>query len=145
METVTLNVISPTVLVAIGIILIAIEAMIFSFVFFWFGLASVIVGVISLFFTFSDGLWQLATIGVVALLMLFFLRAKALEKFQKPKDGEIKDNFLNTEGIGTIHNGKVYYKATYWDCDTINDFIDDEKVEVIEAKKGKVIIKKLAD
>jgi len=72
-------------------------------------------------------------------------RAKALEKFQKPKDGEIKDNFLNIEGRGTIRNGKVYYKATYWDCDNINDFIDDEKVEVMEAKKGKVIIKKLAD
>jgi len=142
MEAVTLNTISPIGLIAIGIFLIAVEAMTFSFVLFWFGVASVIVGVVSFFFKFSDGLWQLADIGMVALLMLFLLRAKALEKFQKPKDGEIKDNFFNIEGRGTIRNGKVYYKATYWDCDNINNFSDGEKVEVIEIKKGKAIIRK---
>lgn len=142
METATLSVISPIILIAIGIVLIAIEAITFSFVLFWFGLASIIIGIFSYFFQFSDGLWQLTAIAIVSLLMLFLLRVKVLKKFDKPKDGAVKDNFFNTKGEGVVKDGKVYYKATYWNCDTIDDFSDGEKVEVVEIKKGKAVIRK---
>lgn len=137
-----LNAISPTILIAIGILLIAAEAATFTFVLFWFGIASIIVGIISYIVSFSDGAWQIAFIGIIAIALLFFLRTKTLDTFLKSKDGEIKDDFLNTKGVGTVKNGKIYYKATFWDCDDIDSFKDGEKVEVLEAKKNMVKIKR---
>lgn len=141
MQTLILNTISPTILIAIGILLIAAEAATFTFILFWFGIASIIVGIISYIVSFSDGAWQIASIGIIAILLLFFLRTKALYLFLKAKDGEIKDDFLNTKGFGIVKNGKVYYKATFWNCDDIDNFKDGEKVEVLEAKKNMVKIK----
>jgi len=146
MDTVTLSPISPTILVAIGIFLIALEAMVFNFVLFWFGLAAIIVGIFSLVFHFTDGLWQLADIAIVSLMLLLTLRTKALTIFLKSKDGdEVKDDFLNEKGIGVVKNNKIYYKATYWECDDIDKLKNGQKVAILEAKKGKVRINATPD
>ena len=142
-EIETLNILSPTLLIAIGIFLIATEAITFSFILFWFGLASIIVGLLSFIIDFPTLAWQLTAISIIALLSLFSLRTKALELFLKTKENdEVKDNFLNTGGDGVVKNSKVYYKATFWDCDTLEEFEEGEKVRVLEAKRGKVIIEK---
>ncbi|MDQ7068296.1 MAG: nodulation efficiency protein D [Sulfurimonas sp.] len=145
MENQILSLISPTILVAIGIGLIALEMISFSFILFWFGLASIIVGGLSLFPIYSDGLWQLASIAIIAMGLLFVLRAKFTKIFLKSKDKEHNDNFLNEKGIGIIKNGKVYYKATYWDIDLENNevFVDEEKVTVLGTGKGIAHIQKL--
>ncbi len=138
-----LDVISPTILLSVGIVLIAIEALTFNFVLLWFGIAAIIVAGISLVYDFSDGAWQLASVGIIALILLVALRAKALQLFLKAKDEEVKDDFLNEPGIGIVKDGKVYYKATFWDYDYIDDLKEGEKVKVIEAKQNKVKIERI--
>ena len=66
-----ISIISPTILIAIGLFLIAIEAMSFSFISFWFGLASILIGIATNFIDFNDGLWQIASIYILALVLLF--------------------------------------------------------------------------
>ncbi|MBT5934655.1 nodulation efficiency protein D [Sulfurimonas sp.] len=145
MESLTLSLISPTILIAIGIGLIAMEALVFTFVFFWFGLAFLTVGVLSYFPLFTDGLWQLSTIAILAILSLILLRAKATDLFLNSQAEKNNDNFLNEKGIGVIKNGKVYYKATYWNIDPTNkeSFNEGESVNVLSALKGVVAIEKI--
>lgn len=145
METQVLSLFSPIILIAIGIVLIAIESIFYSFILIWFGFASLIVGVASYLIPFNDGLWQVASISLIAIVLLFLLRTKAMEKFMKPIDEEINDTFLNEDGEGIIQNGKVYFKATYWDIDSSYDldFEENEKVHVLSASKGKAKIEKI--
>ena len=66
-----------------------------------------------------------------------------MEKFLKSKDQEINDTFLNEKGEGVIKNGKVEYKATYWDIDSKDtDFKEGEKVIVLSALRNKAKIEK---
>ena len=137
-----LSAISPVILIGIGIFLMALEVVTFTFVLFWFGVAFVLVGVMSYFVTFSDGAWQIASVGIISLVLLFFFRSKFLTIFLKASKGdEVQDEFLNTKGVGVVKNGKIYYKATYWDCDDIKTLNEGQKVEILEAKKAKVKIK----
>ena len=81
-----MEVISPSYLLAIGILLIGLEAVIFSFVIFFLGLALIIVSVISSFYTFDNAIIQLALASIIALFSAFFLRNYILEKISKPSE-----------------------------------------------------------
>lgn len=144
-ETLILNPIAPAILIGTGIALIAIEALIFSFAIVWFGIASILIGCLSYFILFNDGIWQLAAISIIALLLLLVLRTSAMTNFLKPKNEEYHDNFFDEKGIGVIKNGKVYYKATYWDIEYSieNQINENEKVEVLSIKGSTAIIKKI--
>jgi membrane protein implicated in regulation of membrane protease activity len=138
MEIQILSSFSAIVLLAIGIGLIAMEAIFYSFILIWFGLASIIVALITHFIGFDDGLLQIAAIGIISIVLLFSLRSKVLRMFLKSKDQEVNDNFLNDSGDGIIKDGKVYFKATYWDIDSeVTSFQEGEKVKVLSTKKGK--------
>lgn len=146
MESQILSLISPIILIAIGIFLIAMESVFFSFILFWFGLASILIGLTSNIIGFDDGLWQIAAICTLAMILLFSLRTKAMKIFMKAKDDEIDNTFLNESGEGIIEQGKVKYKATYWDIDSSEkDFVDGEKVKVISALKNKAKIERIKD
>lgn len=135
-QTLILNPIAPAILIGAGIALIAIEALVFSFAIVWFGIGSIIIGAISYVIVFNDGIWQLASIALIAMILLLVLRTKAIKRFLKPKDEEYKDNAYNEKGIGVIKEGKVYYKATYWDVDPrlIEKLEENQKVEVLSVK-----------
>lgn len=141
MPTPILEVIDPTFLLAVGIFLIAFEALFVSFVVFWFGAAFLIVGVASYFIAFSDGIYQIAAIAIISIILLMALRSKAMELFMKPKK-EHNDDFLNEKGVGVIKDGKVYYKATYWDYDSNEQFLEGEKVNVISTHNMTAVIEK---
>ena len=144
MELITLDVISPSVLVAIGILLIASEVFIFSFTLFWFGIASIIVAILSNYVVFTDGMWQIANISILALVLLFILRSKTLKIFLKSKDKEVNDTFLNDAGYGKIKNNKVYFKATYWNIEPNQEqFKENDDVKVISTSHGYAKIEKL--
>ncbi len=145
MQSLTLSLISPTSLMAIGIILIALEVVTFSFVLFWFGIAFLIVSVLSLLNIYPNGLWQLSSVGLIAILMLLSLRTKTLKLFLKSKNKENNDNFFNEAGIGVIQNQKVYYKATLWNIgyEGKETFEDNEKVNVKSTKAGFANIEKI--
>ena len=139
-----LDVIDPFILLAIGIALIAFEALIASFILIWFGVGFVVIAIVSSVYMFSDGIWQIAAASIISLLLLFLLRKKVLEKFLNSRK-DISDDFLNEKGIGEIRNSKVFYKATYWDIDSNIDekeFIEGEKVVVLKTHKNTAIIEK---
>ena len=139
-----LDVIVPFILLAIGIALIAFEAVIASFILIWFGVGFVVVAIISSLYILSDGIWQIAAASIISLLLLFLLRKKVLEKFLNSRK-DISDDFLNEKGIGEISNSKDSYKATYWDIDSNIDekeFVEGEKVVVLKTHKNTAIIEK---
>lgn len=134
---------SPLILISIGIVLIALEVLTFSFILFWFGISSFLVGVLSYFINFTDGLYQIAAICVISILLLFTLRSKVMETFMKAKGKEYNDDFLNQAGTGVIKEGKVYFKATYWNIDSSENFIENEKVNVLSTKGSEAKISKI--
>ncbi len=139
-----LDVIDPFILLAIGIALIAFEALIASFILIWFGVGFVVIAIVSSMYMFSDGIWQIAAASIISLLLLFLLRKKVLEKFLNSRKN-ISDDFLNEKGIGEIRNSKVFYKATYWDIDSNIDekeFVEGEKVVVLKTHKNTATIEK---
>ena len=139
-----LSVIDPYILLAIGVALIAFEAVIVSFVLVWFGVGFVLTALISYIYIFGDGIWQIATASIISLILLLLLRKKVLESFLKSKK-DISDDFLNEKGIGEIRNSKVFYKATYWDIDSKIDekeFVEGEKVVVLKTHKNTATIEK---
>ncbi|MBN2815051.1 MAG: nodulation efficiency protein D [Campylobacterales bacterium] len=143
MEAPILETFSAMLLIAMGIGLIALEALLFSFVVFWFGVATILVGFSSYFIEYNDGLWQLATIALIALLLLFTLRSKALERFMKSQDHEHNDNFFNTSGEGEVRNGKVYFKGTYWKIESQQLFSEGERVRVTSTEGSTAQVEKL--
>lgn len=139
-----LSVIDPYILLAIGVALIAFEALIASFVLIWFGFGFILTALISYIYIFSDGLWQIAIASIFSLILLLLFRKKALESFLKSRK-DISDNFLDEKGIGEIKNSKVFYKATYWDIDSSIDekeFVEGEKVVVLKTFKNQATIEK---
>jgi membrane protein implicated in regulation of membrane protease activity len=139
-----LNVIDPYILLAIGVALIAFEAVIASFVLIWFGFGFVLTALISYVYIFSDGVWQIAIASILSLILLILFRKKVLETFLKSRKN-ISDNFLDEKGIGEIKNSKVFYKATYWDIDSELDekeFVEGEKVIVLKTHKNHATIEK---
>lgn len=143
MEAVSLSGLSPLILIAIGIALIALESIFFSFVLFWVGLATIVVGAYSYFDSTLDLKWQLSLIAILSLLLLILLRAKAVELFLKSKDAKQNDNFLNESGYGIIKNSKVFYKATYWDINPEDEhnYVEGDKVFVQKVKKNIAYLK----
>ena len=146
MESLILNPLDPFLLIGLGFLLIASEMLVTAFVMLWFGLGIIIVGIISYFYSYTDGIWQLASASIIALLLLIVLRNKFVRKFLSPVDKLPEENFLNEEGQGVIKDGKVYYKSIFWTPDNlanISDFEEGEVVDVLEALKGKVKIRKI--
>jgi len=120
MENLAFSGLSPTILVTIGIILIALESLTFSFVVLWFGVAFIIVGGISYLDPSLDLRWQLSLMALISMTLLSVLRTRAMKMMMKTQGKENNDNFLNSPGYGVIKDGKVYYKATYWDIEPGN-------------------------
>jgi len=142
--TMLLDLINPYILLGIGVVLIGLEALIASFILIWFGLGFIITALISMGYEFSDGIWQLACVAIISIILIFALRKKALERFMKPEE-EITDNFLREGGIGKIKNNKVFFKGTYWEIDSDIDekqFEEGEKIEVIETYRNSAKIRK---
>jgi membrane protein implicated in regulation of membrane protease activity len=143
MPTPIVEVFDPIILISIGIIFVALEALFFSFFVFWFGIAAIIVGMISYVVRFDNGLWQIASVAVLAVISLAVLRAKALDRFMKVAGKSPNDDFLNTSGTGVIKDNKVYFKATYWTIDSHEKFIEDESVHVVSTKGATAVVQKL--
>lgn len=142
---ISLNPLDFYILFAIAVVLITLEVFLYSFVVVWFALGFIVVGLLSIYFEpFSSLLWQLASISLISIALMFIFRKKVIDKFLKPKI-EVKDNFFDEKGIAQIKNSKIYYKGTYWDFDSSIDekeFKEGEKVEVLKTFANKALIKK---
>ncbi len=133
-------VITPEILLGIGVALIALEIFMFSFYFMWLGLGFLIVGVLSYFYPFENGFIQLALSSVLGVVMLLLFKEKFQEYIFKntPKS---KDEFLEEAGVGVVKEGKVFYKGTFWDVDGHSKLPDEgEDVIIKKVVANKVII-----
>jgi membrane protein implicated in regulation of membrane protease activity len=149
MENLTANIqpFTPIVLSSVGILLIAIEAIITSFVVIWIGLALIIVAGITIIYPYNDGYYQISSVAIMSIILLLLLRTKLKDKFMNSKEGEIEDNFLKAGGKGRIKNNQVYFKGTYWkyDSKSRDTYIEDEEVTVIQTENSTAFIKKICN
>ncbi len=127
-------------LIAIGILLIGLEVLLFSFVLFFFGIGFLFVALISVFYLFDNLYVQIALAFVIALVMAYFFRNTLLEKISKPSQKEEEKS--HKKGVGVVENGMVTFDGTYWN--SLNDlsvFKEGEKVEIIDVVDNKVVLK----
>jgi len=133
--------ISPSILIAIGILLIGLEALIYSFMVFFLGIALIIVAIISYFYTFENAIIQLALAAIIALASAFLLRNYILEKLSKPS--EEPEEHIHISGVGYIDEDMVKFDGTYWKTDDdITQYKNGDRVEIINVVDNKVVLKK---
>lgn len=143
MEILTIQAIDAFVLISIGVILIALESFLLSFVIAWFGIGFILVGLLSFYYTFENGYNQLAVVSIISLVLLFILKKRVKEYFLKSKEKAPTDNFLNESGYAVIRNNLVYFKGTYFEIENYGlDIKEGDKVFVVSTNKNFATIKK---
>ncbi len=131
--------ISVGYLLAIGILLVGLEALIFSFVLFFIGIGFIIVALISQFYLFENLYVQIALAFVIALVIAYFFRGRLLEKISKPSSTE--EEKPHKSGIGVVEKGMIKFEGTYWNTlDDIASFNDGERVKVIDVVDNRVVL-----
>ena len=124
-------------LLAIGIVLIGIEALFFSFFLIWIGIGFLLVSALSYFGLYENGIAQIATACVIGLALVFALRKWSMKMLNKTQDTPEERSHIR--GIGTIDNGMIEMDGTYWSShDDLSGFKDGDKVEVIDVVNNKV-------
>ena len=127
-------------LLAIGILLIGLEALTFSFILFFFGLGFLVVSFISYFYVFENGIAQIALAFIIALVLAFSLRNYLLKKISKPKT-EMEER-THICGIGIVNGEAIKFEGTFWKTlDDISSYKDGEQVEIIDVKDNMVVLK----
>lgn len=123
-------------LLGIGLILISLEITLGSFYIIWLGVGFCVVGAVEYFYPFSSFLHQSATALLIAFVLLLLLK-KRVKEFMQKSEKEIKDDFLNEKGEGTITHGMLSYKGTLWEIEPKNlDISEGVRVKVIKTKKN---------
>jgi len=128
-------------LLALGIFFIGLEALTFTFVLFFLGIGFIFVSVISFFYTFDNGVIQIATAFVMALVFAVILRKTLLKKLSKPNLD--KEERAHINGIGVIEDGSVKFDGTFWK--TLNDiskYKNGDTVKIIDVKDNMVVLEK---
>ncbi len=128
-------------LLAFGVLLIALEMLLFSFFLFWIGLGFILVGILNIFVTFDSGVAQIALSLSVGLLLAFLLRDWSMRLVNRTQNtAEIK---THKGGIATIKNGSIFLNGTYWQSDDdLSTYNDGDRVEVIDIVNNRAVIKK---
>ena len=132
--------ISAAYLIALGILLIGLEAITFSFILFFFGVGFVIVGGVSYLYTFENALVQVAVAFVIALILAFLFRSQLLKKLSKPS--EDVESRTHISGIGYIEDGAIKFDGTYWKTlSDLSSYNEGDRVQVIDVVDNMVVIK----
>ncbi len=135
-----IEVISVSYLIAIGILLIGVEALLFTFVLFFLGIGFLGIAIISFVYPFESGFAQIAFAFVIALVSIFFFRKSLLAKMSK--ESEVKEERAHISGIGIVQEGMVYFDGTYWKVQSdISTLQDGTRVEIIDVVNNMVILK----
>ena len=135
-----IEVISVSYLIAIGILLIGIEALFFSFVLFFLGIGFLSIALISYVYSFESGLAQIAIAFVIALVSIFLFRKNLLAKMSK--ESEVKEERAHISGMGIVEEGMVDFDGTYWKAQSdISTLKDGTRVEVVDVINNMVILK----
>lgn len=136
-----MEVIDWSYLLAAGILMIGLEALVFSFFFIWLGFGFVVVAGLSYFGLFENGVAQLATAVTIGLILVFALRKWSMNMINKTQDDT--EEKVHQSGTGTIDNGMIKMGGTFWQSDDdLSEFKDGDKVEVIDIVNNKAKIAK---
>ena len=128
-------------LLALGILLIGLEALTFTFVLFFLGIGFILVSLISYFYMFDNGAIQVASAFVLALIFALILRKTLMKKLLKPKLD--KEERAHVSGVGFVEDGSIKFDGTYWKTlDDISKYKNGDEVQIVDVINNMVVIKK---
>jgi len=128
-------------LLAIGILMIGLESLIFSFFLVWLGVGFVIVAGLSYFGLFDSGIAQIATAMSIGLILVFALRKWSMNMINKTGD-DTEDN-PHKGGIGIVDKGTIKMDGTFWQTNAdLSAYKDGDKVEVVDIVNNRAILAK---
>lgn len=134
-------VIEPAYLIAAGIFLIGLEIVLYSFFIVWIGIGLILVGLSSYLIAFDDGYVQLAIAFSIGFMLAFMLRKRAMEFVDSSEDSS--EEYVHQRGIGIVDNGRIRMDGTFWQTDDdISDFVDGDRVEIVDIRSNKVLLAK---
>ncbi len=131
-----MEVIDWSYLLAVGIVMIGLEALVVSFFLFWLGVGFVIVAGLSYFGLFESGTAQIATAVSIGLVLVFVLRKWSMNMVNKTEDDS--EEKIHKGGMGTIDKGMIKLDGTFWQTDDdLSGYKDGDKVEVVDIINNK--------
>ena len=131
-----MEVIDWAYLLAFGIILIGLEAIIFSFFLIWIGIGFVIVAAMTYFGFFESGTAQIAVAVSIGLVLLLALRKLSMRFINKTQDNT--EEKIHKSGVGVIDGGMIKMDGTYWQSDDdLSQYKDGDRVEVLDIVNNK--------
>ncbi|WP_299188089.1 NfeD family protein [uncultured Campylobacter sp.] len=128
------------IFIIIGVILAIVELLVMDFTFIFFSAGFFITGLLSFGFHLDWDV-QILLSFVLSFVLLIALKRPLKSRFFKPEE-KLEDNFLDESGTGTVKNGMVYFKGTFWKSDEISEFDEGDRVEILGVKNGQIVVKK---
>lgn len=128
-------------LLAAGIIMIGLEALVVSFFLLWLGVGFVIVALLSYFGLFDSGTAQIAASVSIGLVLVFVLRKWSMNMILKSEDS--REQKPHKGGLGTVDQGMIRLDGTFWQTDDdLSSYKDGDRVEVIDIINNKAKLAK---
>ena len=132
-----MEVIDWAYLLAFGIVLIGLEALIFSFVLLWIGIGFIVVSLLTYMGLFDSGYVQIAVAVSIGLVLVLALRKWSMNLINKTEDDT--EEKIHKSGVGVIEGGLIKMDGTYWQSDDdLSQYKDGDKVQVLDIVKNKV-------
>jgi len=126
-------------LLAVGILLVGIEALFFSFFLVWIGIGFLVVSVLTYIGLYDNGVAQIASACVIGLVLVFALRKWSMNMLNRTQDNS--EEKVHKRGIGIIDNGMIKMDGTYWRSDDdLSGYQNGDKVEIIDVVNNKVTL-----
>jgi len=123
-------------LLALGIVLIGLEALIFSFVLLWIGIGFIVVAFLSYVELFDSGYAQVAVAVSIGLVLVLALRKWSMNLINKSEDDT--EEKIHKGGIGIMDGGMIKMNGTYWQSDTdLSAYKDGDRVKVVDIVNNK--------
>jgi membrane protein implicated in regulation of membrane protease activity len=130
---------SFTYLLATGVILMGLEAIIFSFVLFPIGLGFLVVALLTKTSLQFETLYaQVATALSIGLMLIFTLRPSVLRWLHKSQSDE--EEVVHRGGVGVVEGNQIKFEGTYWKSDSdLSSYNDGDKITVkIERNRANI-------
>ena len=131
-----MEVIDYSYLLAIGILMIGVEALLFSFFLVWLGMGFIIVAGLTYLGLFDNGVAQLAASVSIGLVLVFVLRKWSMTMLNKTQDDT--EEKVHKTGTGIVDKGMIKMNGTIWQSDDdLSIYKDGDKVEVVDIVNNK--------
>ena len=131
-----MEVIDWAYLLAFGIVLIGLEALIVSFFLVWIGIGFVVVAAMTYFGLFESGTAQIAVAVSIGLVLLLALRKWSMNIVNETQDNT--EEKVHKSGVGVIDGGMIKMDGTYWQSDDdLSQYKDGDRVEVLDIVNNK--------